>query len=662
MKVLLLQGYEITVDAGSGQILQIKAGEDTLPLRGSFWKIETGDRAFVTIWDMTSFTYTLTEEKLTLFWNKDTLTVKVQMFVQDALLKMDITVASQTLGLNRILFPVYEGIEKISGNDDYLTLPYQNGFLIKNPVDSLLKTDGEFPFWLGRGGHKYENEYPAQYSYQFFSYYSPEEKGYYWSCEDGNAYIKTIGQHYNADVDGMDLVFTNYPENMGTIRYYTLPYAYAFCFFHGDWHVPTKLYRNWARKQKWYVCLQERNISERVKEIDFVRINHEHYSLGTRSEEFIQTCDVIQKQLDCRLAVHWYGWNKAPQHGDWYPEMADYTNEAWRAELHQINKRLSDMGVLKLPYVNVHLWDSHLKSFREENAESVLVVPESRKITDEPWSEEGNLYAVCHANSRFQNKAVHTFDRLVREDGFDGIYIDQVGSFNATLCFGEHHGHPVGGGCWWAKEYHNMIGTFRNIMPEGKILTTESCCEAYHDLFDMLLILDTCSQDFGFSELCGSENVDSLPMFAMIYNDSAVAYGSICKFEHNDEPFTYNYLRNILWGMIPTAEGMEQDWITDAPEKWRVLKQGVDFFKENREILLYGTMEAYYQFAQGGKEIVFGDLVRQCPGVICAVYTHQGQTCAMLYNYSNEEQSVAVEGQTLTVPGKSFRKVCNFNT
>ena len=170
MKVLLLQGYGITVDAGSGQILQIKVGEDTLPLRGSFWKIETGDRAFVTIWDMTSFTYTLTEEKLTLFWNKDTLTVKVQMFVQDALLKMDITVASQTLGLNRILFPVYEGIEKISGNDDYLTLPYQNGFLIKNPVDSLLKTDGEFPFWMGRGGHKYENEYPAQYSYQFFSY------------------------------------------------------------------------------------------------------------------------------------------------------------------------------------------------------------------------------------------------------------------------------------------------------------------------------------------------------------------------------------------------------------------------------------------------------------------------------------------------------------
>ena len=657
MKTFLLCGYEITVDGNSGQILQIKAGEDTLPLRGSFWKVETADKASVTMQDMTSFTYTLTEEKLALFWNNDSLSVKVQMFVQDRLLKMDIAVSSQKQGLNRIFFPVYEGVEKISQDRDYLTLPYQNGFLIKNPVDTLLKTDEEVPFWMGWGGHKYENDYPAQYSYQFFSYFSPEKKGYYWACEDGNAYIKTIGQHYNGEVDGLDLIFTNYPEDMGTIRYYILPYAYAFCFFHGNWQVPTKLYRDWAGKQKWCTRLKERKISSRVNEIDFVRINHEHYGLGTRSEEFIKTCDMIQKQLDCRLAVHWYGWNKAPKHGDWYPEMADYTNEAWRTELHQINKRLSDMGVLKLPYVNVHLWDSHLKSFSEENAESVLVVPESRKITDEPWSEEGNLYAICHANGKFQNKALHTFDRLVREDGFDGIYIDQVGSFNATLCFGENHGHPIGGGNWWAKEYHDMIGTFREVMPEGKILTTESCCEVYHDLFDMFLILDTCSQDFGFSELCGSDNVDSLPMFAMIYNDSAVAYGSICKFEHNDEPFTYNYLRNILWGMVPTAEGMELDWIADAPEKWRVLKQGVDFFKENRDILLYGIMEDYYQFAEGGKTVAFGDLQRQCPGVICAVYTYEGETYAMLYNYSDAQQQVTVAEQVVSVPGKSFIKV-----
>ena len=109
--------------------------------------------------------------------------------------------------------------------------------------------------------------------------------------------------------------------------------------------------------------------------------------------------------------------------------------------------------------------------------------------------------------------------------------------------------------------------------------------------------------------------------------------------------------------MIPTAEGMELDWIVDAPAKWQVLKQGVDFYKENREILLYGVMENYYQFAQGGKKVIFGDLVRQCPGVICAIYTYEGARYTMLYNYAEDTQQVNVEGQMFCVPGKSFLKV-----
>lgn len=656
MKTLSLDGYEIALDESSGRILQIRAGAETLSLRGSLWRVDAGEqKERFTLFEMTSFSFEQTD-KLKLFWHSEEMSVQVRLFVQDKLLKMDISVSCQTKALHRIYFPVFEGVEKISSDNDYLTIPFQNGFLIKNPVDTLLNTDAEVPFWMGRGGKKYENDYPAQYSYQYFSYYNPEKLGYYWACEDGNSYIKTIGQHYNADVDGMDLVFTNYPEGMGTVRYYALPYVYAFGFFHGDWQTATKIYRGWATHQKWCTLLKDRDISSRVKEIDFVRINHEHYDLGTRSEEYIQTCAMIQERLNCRPAMHWYGWNKAPKHGDWYPEMANFSNKVWKEELSQINKRLDSMGIIKLPYVNVHLWDSHLKSFEEEDARSMLVLPESRTLSDEPWSPDGNLYAACHASSKFKNKVLQLFDRLVRDEGFDGIYIDQVASFNATLCFEENHGHPVGGGNWWADEYHNMIGTFRKLMPQGKILTTESCCEAYHDLFDMFLILDTCSQDHGFHAVCGCDNVESLPLFAMIYNDSAVAYGSICKFENNDDQFAFNYIRNILWGMIPTAEGMEMEWIADAPEKWRVLKQGVAFFKENRDILLYGTLDAYYSYENETRDIIFGDFIKKCPSVICAVYSYQEETYAMLYNYAETAHRVAVQGKSLTVPAKSFLK------
>jgi hypothetical protein len=282
-----------------------------------------------------------------------------------------------------------------------------------------------------------------------------------------------------------------------------------------------------------------------------VRINHEHYRLGTDDEEFLETSRLIKERLGCNPLMHWYGWNKAPRHGDWYPEMADYTNPEWLSGLHKRNCDLDAIGVKKIPYVNVHLWDRKLKSFAEESATDSVILPESLEITDEPWLADRNLFAICHATERVKRKAVGLFTRLVTEDGFDGIYIDQVASFNATLCFSPDHGHPIGGGKWWAEEYHKMISPFREEYGVGKILTTESCCECYHDLFDMFLILDTTGQGGGFYGVLGADNVDALPLFKMIYGESAIAYGSGCKLEGGDKEFEFNYIMSENESEIP---------------------------------------------------------------------------------------------------------------
>lgn len=655
MLKLAVNNYEISIDEISGNILSIKNEENELKLSGSIWKIETADKKVLTTEDMTNFSYSLSKE-LNFCWSNEKVRVNVKIFEEDFKLKMNINTVSYDKALSRIVFPIYNAIEKIS-DEDYLVLPWQNGFLIKNPIDNLLNTDKEVPFWMGRGGKKYENDYPAQYSYQYFAYYAKNKKGYYMACEDGKAYTKTIAICYNETADAMDIVFTNYPEGMGEVKYYALPYVYTFCFFCGDWQNATKIYRQWAIKQKWCTPLRERNIPKAIQEIDFFRINHEHYALGTRSDEFIQTCKMIRDKLSCRPAMHWYGWNKAPKHGDWYPEMADYTNRNWYNELVEINKTLDKEGIKKIPYVNVHLWDKFLSSFEGENAAETLVLPESRVIEDEPWAAEGNLFAVCHANGKIKNKALSLFERLVTKDGFDGIYIDQVASFNATLCFNEKHGHPIGGGCWWNDEYHNMIGTLRKIMPKDKFLTTESCCECYHDLFDLFLILDTCSQTHGFHEVCGCENCESIPLFAMIYNDSAISYGSVCTFANNDEQFEFNFMRNILWGMVPTCEGMELEEISNDENKWNIIKKGVDFYKENRDVLLYGTFDEYMKFDCGEKTIYFGDFSKTCPGVICSIYNYGNNTYAFLYNYSPKLQTVEVKGKSVSVNSGEFTSV-----
>jgi len=616
------------------------------------FEVEPFDKTLLTVSDMSEFSYDVGEHAK-LLWRGSGITATLTLFVDGGILKSSLSVSTDGKGISRVYYPIYEGVRELP--DDRILLPWQNGLEVKRPIKNLLAPDKRVAFWMGRGGGKYENEYPAQFSYQFFAYYSEDGNGYYMSCDDGNAYIKTMGIYLGKEDGCVDFRFVNYPEGMGKVSSYLMPYNYAFSFIGGGWQSAASLYRCWAREQKWYTPLDKRNISKAINEIDFVRINHEHYRLGTDDEEYLETSRLIKERLDARPLMHWYGWNKAPKHGDWYPEMADWTDGEWYRGLKNRNAKLDEIGVKKIPYVNVHLWDKKLKSFEAEEAEDSLIVPESLKISDEPWIPERSLYAVCHATDKIKNKARSLFSRLVTADGFDGIYIDQVASFNATLCFGENHGHPIGGGRWWADEYHDMIGEFRNGMPSGKILTTESCCECYHDLFDMFLILDTTAQASGFSRVCGPENTDTLPLFATIYGDSAVAYGSSCKLEEADESFEYNYIRNIIFGMIPTVEGMELAY-KDEDKKWEIMKRGVDFFKTNREVLIYGHLREYLTFGKD-RVVVFKNLEKHCPDVICAVYEYGENEHRFAYNYADTERTVTVNGKSISVGAHSFIEI-----
>jgi len=139
----------------------------------------------------------------------------------------------------------------------------------------------------------------------------------------------------------------------------------------------------------------------------------------------------------------------------------------------------------------------------------------------------------------------------------------------------------------------------------------------------------------------------------MIYGDSAIAYGSACAFENNDGAFEFNYMRNILFGMIPTVEGVEAIHADDTV-KWDILKRGVDFFKENREVLIYGELLDYKTHNGAGIKVEFNGLVKTCPEVISAVYDYDGAEYVFAYNYSNKEKSVTVRAKTLLLKSKSF--------
>ena len=217
VKTVDLRGFSISVDLNSGAVVGISRGEEKMDFSSLSWAIELSDGTRVTKKDGFAFSYESAEE-LVLLWRGKSISVTLTLFCVGGMLKSRIKVDSASKSINRVYYPLYENVAARDG--DSLVIPWQNGLAVTDPIKNLITPDKAVRFWMGRGGGKYENEYPAQFSYQFFAYYAECGKGYYISCEDGNAYIKTMGIYATENEGRFDFRFVNYPENMGRVRHY----------------------------------------------------------------------------------------------------------------------------------------------------------------------------------------------------------------------------------------------------------------------------------------------------------------------------------------------------------------------------------------------------------------------------------------------------------
>ena len=626
------------------------------------WKVSAGNRTY-TAADMEKFSCTRTSNLLKLNWSGTGIRVTVQLILVQGSVRWRIFVEmTDQTPVEQVLFPVFEGLT--FEQEEYLLLPYQNGTLLKNPVENLFQKNVEVPFWLGRGRGGYINEYPAGFSYQFLAYYSAQKNGLYFATEDGEAYIKTFACQLSERGKGWDFSVTHYPENIGTATSYAMPYDFVLETFHGDWVTAGQRYRRWAVRQKWCAQkLSERQLPAGVTSVDLWRINHMNYALGTRTQEYFDTSVQLSRQLDCTLGLHWYGWNMGAHDVD-YPEYIsdEKKSEGWPAKLADWNRRFTEAGIYKIPYINARLWEQKTKSWAAECAYNAAVKERDGKPKTEPWHNYG-LTPMCPASVLWQNKCRDLGEEYVLNPGFDGAYLDQVASFNAKLCFDPTHNHPIGGGVWWNASYHSLLENVRNVIGYDKVITTESCCETYVDVFDLFLLLDTNFQRFGFNTMREGLHSQPVPLFNMIYGSHALSYGSICRFSDDPANFAYNLVRNTLWGFIPTVEGGAQAEL-DSPASaahWHTLKQVVAFYQENKTMFLYGRL---LDVVQCGPETVtldweideVGRKTQTIPAVEAALWeTADGKQRVAAYNFSDADVTVSVFGKTITIGAKAFR-------
>lgn len=632
---------------------------------GKLWRVETEGKN-LEIGDMETFSWQRYESTLKLVWKNTAGQVIVTVEAGEGeKLRWNMQVQLHGGSVGKVHFPILEGLRFETENN--LIVTWQNGCMLQNPVENFLRKGLQVPFWMGRGEFSYENEYPAGLSYQYTAFYAEAEFGYYFATEDPDAYLKTYRYGYNPALEAMDFSLIHYPENMGRTESWCMPYDFVMVLFHGDWQTATRLYRTWAIRQKWCKApLTEKYLPEKVKKTELWRVNHTDDALGVRTREYFDTSLLLRDTLECNLGLHWYGWNLNTEH-DW--DTPEYFTEEmkaspWPEELRRWNKRFSDEGIVKIPYTNARLWERTTESWEVENGFAAAVKDEQGRLNHEPWTPQQHLTTVCPACALWQEKVARMCREYVLEEGFDGAYLDQVASFNAVPCFDETHPHPRGGGSWWNDGYHRMLSGVRKVLGKEGIMTTESCCETYVDVFDLFLILDTNFRHNAFAALTEG-NVQQLPLFSMIYGDYALSYGSICRFSDELAQYECNYIRNILWGILPSMEAGTAEELARSEEYLRILKRGVDFYKAHREVLFYGRpVEIPRYQCSGSWEISWvakDEEGREHPyeernsAVSIVIWeTSGGERYLFAYNFSPETQTVTVEGREYTVEGKHF--------
>ena len=262
----------------------------------------------------------------------------------------------------------------------------------------------------------------------------------------------------------------------------------------GDWFDAAILYRNWVRSAAvWYPPVGADGRADTPLEMRELCA----WALGggdpwdpkalppeprmVQTKEFARLCGPP-------IGLHWYGWHPNPFDND-YPHYLPA-----KKHFKEAVADLQASGVLVMPYINGRLWDTRdrgLEDFEFSRVARPAAVKDERGeiVTEQYGSKESDgtpvrFAVMCPATKLWQDRVHDIVLRLYNEYGVKGVYIDQIAAAAARLCFDKTHGHPLGGGHWWADGYRQLLDRIRRDMPKDRFLTTECNAEAYARWFD----------------------------------------------------------------------------------------------------------------------------------------------------------------------------------
>jgi hypothetical protein len=178
-----------------------------------------------------------------------------------------------------------------------------------------------------------------------------------------------------------------------------------------------------------------------------------------------------------------------------------------------------------MPYINGCSADMNIPNWRK--FAPYAITDEAGGFRHHLYSEAaGRLLTMCPSPQYWQTTIANVVERLVRELGVNGVYVDQVSAMEHEMCFNRAHGHPLGGGRYWADGNRDLMRKVRTAAGREVTITSEGTDEIYLDLVD--------------ANLTWAQPTDwEIPLMEVVYSGYTLFFGSPCDYGQSDRFFRY---------------------------------------------------------------------------------------------------------------------------
>jgi len=457
------------------------------------------------------------------------------------------------------------------------------------------------------------------------------DKGLYFASHDGEARIKRI-----CFSDDGDAYFDTPVENAGVVgkaakgSLHTVVTAPV----DGDWWSVARRYRKWALKQKWAAKgpIAKRSDSPRSLPDTDVWIN---IWRGDQSD----LIDLVRREWkDVNAGFRWYGWN-VETHDTHYPEFlaAPFAKKTFARSVKE--------GFLLMPYINGRLWDTELISYMYAKDDACL----GRTGNVQREKFEHLCAVMCPGSARWRSALVRIGEKAVDEMGANSVYYDQVACSRPPdgFCYNPAHGHPLGGGSWWADGYREAFEKIHaRLSAKGIPITSEGAAETWLDLIDGYLLTGRIAE------------TGDVPFLTAVYSGYATYFGLYLSLNDTPEATFASQAKGVICGVVPGSLNY-RSWLGASGEKpserarRNAMLRLARLRRAGREYLGYGTFEdelrpegrlatVEYRNTRANAWESWEPCVASYPAVIGTVWSNVEGTKRAVFavNVSNEPQTV----------------------